>query len=428
MIKRILYFVLVFVLVFSCVSCTETKNIDNADDISKSNTLESSTKNDDEKIITSEYNENADNKITTDEEITESLADIITVPELSFEVVHSQLTDDDYFNSQLNISRMVQENEWIYFTFNYTIYKAKANGENLTEIIYSGNTNNMWIHNGEVYIEGGWGEPAIAKINKNGTIEVFFNDNNGDISVNKVCVSPEGIYALCSRNRQDAIFIYFFEHVYSIRLFDWNGNILKNDYYAGSKNDKVNDFVEFMLYNGDIYYCGWNKNNENSRSFGRYKFDGEKEEILSDKNSMNGITEMNGKIFYYGWSDKLNGDAVYCINIDGTERTVITEEPTSFFRVDNGWIYYIPKTNDFLYRKNFETGTIEKLIDYSNLPYGYEIKNFHILGNWVYMKIGEISDHLDSYLCRMKTDGSVFETILSKADFELIMGNTEEEK
>ena len=67
MIKRILYFVLVFVLVFSCVSCTETKNIDNADDISKSNTLESSTKNDDEKIITSEYNENADNKITTDE-------------------------------------------------------------------------------------------------------------------------------------------------------------------------------------------------------------------------------------------------------------------------------------------------------------------------------------------------------------------------
>lgn len=381
MIKRILSFTLVFAFILSFVSCTGAE---------------------DHAAKTTAYEENPEN--------------IVTVPELSFEVVHSPLTDDDYFNSQFRNSQMVQENEWIYFYFGYKVYKAKANGENLTKLS-DNEVRSMWVKDGELYLEGGWGAEDISKIKADGTKEVFFDDN--ETSISEVCVSSEGIYAVSSRQRRDAIYIYLSEYVYSIQLFDWNGTVVKKDDYAGNRNDDSDDFQEFILYNGDGYYLSWYKDAENTThySIGRYNFNGDREEIITDTNRISGLTEMNGKIFYHVSSD---GDYIlHCINPDGSECKQVIDEPIAYrFRADSGWIYYMLESEGALYRKNFETGIIEELLDFSKLPDGYTVNDYEVLGNWIYMKMRKTSDYSDLYVCRMKTDGLVFETILSESDFE----------
>jgi hypothetical protein len=113
-----------------------------------------------------------------------------------------------------------------------------------------------------------------------------------------------------------------------------------------------------VAQSGDwVYYVNY----DDGESLYRIRTDGTERTKLNDDWST-GINVVGDWVYYQNYDD----DSLYRIRTGGTERTKLNDEPSSSINVVGDWVYYVNWDDDFSLYKIRTDGTERQQVDYDH--------------------------------------------------------------
>jgi tetratricopeptide (TPR) repeat protein len=289
---------------------------------------------------------------------------------------------------------VARQGDWLYyvnFSDHRYLYKMRLDNTGKKRL-NTDKTSGINVIGDWIYYESECTDPegfpchTITKIKTDGTNKTSLNDERG----NGIYVVNETIYYT---DRE--------QHLLKIST-------------AGTGKAAIGAVVtySFTIYGDWIYYA----NDADANKLYKIKTDGTmKTKILND--DVGSINVVGDWIYY---SSNIGGDAGLATNLnkvktDGTSRTVLSDQEwTDKINVVGDWIYfsdYYQETMDSygrwtLYKMKTDGTSKTKLSDEN-------IINVNVGGDWIYYTIRNNTavNFIDPVLYRMKTDGSVKETV-----------------
>lgn len=334
-----------------------------------------------------------------------------------------------YYNVENNGSSIVNDGGYMYFGLNSNnsisgltkgIYSIKSDNTDITKAqkISDDFANKIWSNNNWLYYadySDNNGNGAFFRVNKTGTDKQKVSDNNlrylnfdgdniyyseyissdnpknfliykmnGDGTSKQQIGSARGIYLQKVDN-----YIYYLNVDDNYRIYRISTDGLYNQLIS---NDPA---IDYMKVSGDfIYYC----NSDDNDSIYRIRKDGTQRQKLNFDNSKN--VNIVGNYIYYGLADENNSDSLYKMEIDGSNKKLLSSvDCSTAIKVKDDYIYCSGYNSKGIYSIKTD-GSSYKLINNSS-----NIVSLNTIGNWIYY--GTIDPtSMEVNLYRMKLDGS----------------------
>lgn len=294
---------------------------------------------------------------------------------------------NNFHNSILG-GKVAQQGDWIYYSNNGAIYKARAQGGTPEKIVNEPYYRNLSVVGDYIYCNGYDGNIYRIGINdKSVTSLLDINDMKklilGDKDIGGIiCV----INAVTDKEIYFSTFTYLTDNLYRM---DLQGKNIKK--IAGGSYRVLHVDEKYMYC---INYSEWVEGSNNTKiKIIRYTRDGYNPEVLHE-DTVNSLTSVCiDEDFLYFVSE---GSKLYQYNLKSKEKKMVLDKvPELDVTVEDGWIYYV-KDNS-IYRMEIGKNQAEKISqDTVDSVYG----GFYIFDKYIFY-----TNDKNDYII-MKTDGS----------------------
>ncbi len=285
-----------------------------------------------------------------------------------------------------NHGRVTSQGDWVYFSnanYDHHLYKMRNDGSEkqlLSEDSVVGvNVLGEWVYYYAERSSGKVADAGLYKIKLDGT--------------DKTKISSDKCYW----------FYVTQDYIY----YKVNGSLYRMD-LSGNNKTKLIESCDFVVVCEDfIYYSCYNKSSSTTYETYKINLDGNNKTLVNPNFNGFDLTEANGILF--GIDGGLN-----MVNVNGNGYYSFSRfnYQTLYLNAYDGWLYFMeadftsdsPKVAIYKMRPDLTQKT--KLFDYD------DFKNsgntfLNVVNDWVYFNY----DGDNSYLYRVKTDGSVFEKV-----------------